>query len=305
MSAAQRTVIERPARLSVGIVGCGRVGSVLGAALANVGHHVIATSGVSRASLRRAAAMLPAVPVRPVDEVVRDCELVLLCVPDDVLADLVTGLADTGAFRRGQIVVHVSGAYGLAVLEPALRAGALPMALHPALPFSGRGQEDLNRLGGVSFGVTAPEPLRLVAEALVVEMGGEPVWVAEHLRPLYHAALAMGANHLVTLVNDSADVLRAAGIVEPARVLGPLLGAALDSSLEQGDAALTGPVSRGDARTVAAHVAALRDAAPDSVAAYVEMARRTADRAMEAGRLDPESAEALLGVLARPHNARA
>lgn len=306
MSASARRPTDRPARLTVGIVGSGRVGSVLGAALAGVGHHVHATSGVSRQSRVRAAALLPDVPLLPADEVVAGAELALLAVPDDVLADLVAGLAETGAFRPGQLIAHVSGAHGLTVLEPALRAGALPLALHPALPFTGRGQEDRARLAGVSFGVTAPEPLRLVAEALVVEMGGEPVWVPEDLRPLYHAALALGANHLVTLVNDSADALRSAGIAEPARVLGPLLGAALDSALDRGDAALTGPVSRGDGCTVAAHVQALRASAPDSVAAYLAMARRTADRALAAGRLDPTTAESLLEVLAgRPDGAHA
>lgn len=300
------TRTQRPARLTVGIVGSGRVGSVLGAALGGVGHRVHAVSGVSRASLSRAAAMLPGVPIRAADEVVIGAELVLLCVPDEALDDLVSGLADTGTFRAGQLVAHTSGAHGLGALEPALRAGALPLALHPALPFTGRGAEDLSRLVGVAFGVTAPEPLRLVAEALVVEMGGEPVWVPDNLRPLYHAALALGANHLVTLVNDSADALRAAGIAEPARVLGPMLGAALDATLDRGDAALTGPVSRGDARTVAAHLAALRTSAPDSVASYIAMARRTADRALASGRLDATSAESLLGVLAaRPDGARA
>ena len=93
-------------------------------------------------------------------------------------------------------------------------------------------------------------------------MGGEPEWVAEESRPLYHAALAIGANHLVTLVTQSMDLLRASGVQAPDRMLGPLLGAALDNALRSGDSALTGPVARGDAGTVAAHVAELRRARP-------------------------------------------
>jgi predicted short-subunit dehydrogenase-like oxidoreductase (DUF2520 family) len=291
------SVDDRPARLSVGVVGAGRVGVVLGAALAQAGHRVVAVSGVSDASRRRAAALLPGVPVVPPPDVIESAELVLLTVPDDVLPDLVGGIAAAGAVPAGQLVVHTSGRYGVAVLDPVTRLGALPLALHPAMTFTGR-PEDLARLTGACFGMTAPEPLRPIAEALVVEMGADPQWVDEEARPLYHAALAGGANHLATLVNESVDLLRRCGVAEPERLLGPLLGASLDNALRSGDAALTGPVARGDAGTVAAHVAVLREVSPDTAAAYVAMARLTADRAMAAGLLKPEAAEALLDVLA-------
>ena len=291
---------DRPARLAAGVVGCGRVGSVLGAALARAGHRVVAVSGVSPDSRRRAAQLLPDVPIRAADEVVGRSDLVVLAVPDDILADLVAGLAATDGWRPGQLVAHVAGAYGLSVLDPATRAGALPLAVHPVLPFTGRGLDDLARLMGVSFGVSAPEPLRLVAEALVVEMGGEPVWVPDEMRPLWHAALSIGANHLVTLVNEAADLLRAAGAEDPDKVLGPLLSAALDGALRYGDRGLTGPVSRGDAGTVAKHLAALAESAPESIPAYVALARQTAARALASGRLRPEQAEALLDVLGAP-----
>lgn len=297
--ASPDAVAARPGRLAVGVVGAGRVGSVLGAALARAGHPVVAVSGVSDASRRRAWALLPGVPIVPVEDVVARAALVLLTVPDDALPRLVDGLAATGAVRPGQLLVHSSGRHGLAVLAPATRRGALPLALHPVMTFTGS-PVDPQRLVGVSFGVTAPEELRAVAEALVVEMGGEPAFVPEETRPLYHAALAAGANHLVTLVAASAELLSRAGIDAPGRVLGPLLGAALDNALRCGDAALTGPVARGDADTVAAHLRALRASAPDAVPAYVALARLTADRALAAGRLDATTAEALLDVLAAP-----
>ncbi|MEU2793102.1 DUF2520 domain-containing protein [Streptomyces sp. NPDC007100] len=287
---------DRPARLTVGVVGAGRVGPALAASLQLAGHRPVAVSGVSDASVRRAAALLPDVPVVPPSEVLRRAELVLLTVPDDALPGLVAGLAETGAVRPGQLLVHTSGRFGTAVLDPATRAGALPLALHPAMTFTGT-RVDVQRLAGCSFGVTAPDPLRMAAEALVIEMGGEPEWIEEAARPLYHAALAIGANHLVTLVAQAMELLRDAGVGAPDRMLGPLLGAALDNALRSGDAALTGPVARGDAGTVAAHVAELRRHAPQSVAGYLAMARTTADRALAHGLLKPELAEDLLGVL--------
>ncbi|HVX43718.1 MAG TPA: DUF2520 domain-containing protein [Mycobacteriales bacterium] len=296
---------QRPGRLAVGVVGGGRVGSVLGGALQRAGHRLVAVSAVSAPSRRLVRRHLPDVPVREVDDVVAAADLVLLAVPDDELPAVVDGLAETGRWRSGQLVAHVSGAHGIAVLEPAVRAGGLPLALHPVMTFTGR-PEDADRIAGVSYGITAPDPLRPVAEALVVEMGGEPVWIPEQMRALYHAALAMGANHLITLVAEAAALLRQAGVENPTLMLGPLLGAALDNALRSGDAALTGPVSRGDAGTVRGHLQTLRAHAPESVPAYVEMARLTAERALAAGRLDAPHAEALLDVLAaRSDGARA
>jgi len=307
-----------PARLAVGIVGAGRAGTALGVALARAGHEVVAASAVSDASLRRARANFPGAAVTEPGEVVRRSGLILLTVPDDALPGLVAGLAATGTPLEGRMLAHASGRYGVSVLEPAVRRGALPLALHPVMTFTGR-DDDVERLRGTCFGVTAPEVLRPAAEALVIEMGGEPVFIAEEHRDLYHAAIAGAANHLITLVAQGMDLLRMIGVAEPARMLAPLLSASLDNALRFGDAGLTGPVARGDAATVAAHVAALEamasapaDAQSGSqagaqgasggasaamVGAYVAMARLTADRALAAGILRPADAERLLGVL--------
>lgn len=285
-----------PARLRVGIVSAGRVGAALGAALARAGHDVVAVSAVSTASLRRADAMLPGVPVLPPDEVVGASDFVLLAVPDDELRGLVAGLAATDAWRAGQIAAHTSGAQGIGVLDAAAARGVLPLALHPVMTFAGR-PEDVDRVAGATFGVTSDEQTRPVAEALVVEMGGEPVWVPESARPLYHAALTVGSNHLVTLVNDALELLDGAGVEQPARLLAPLLSASLDNVLRLGDAALTGPVSRGDTETVQKHLRTLAERAPTELAAYVAMARRTAERARATGRLTETQFDAMVNAL--------
>jgi predicted short-subunit dehydrogenase-like oxidoreductase (DUF2520 family) len=304
MPAARRTVraagltpaASAPARLRVGVIGAGRVGAVLGAALAAAGHDVVAASGLSTASAERAARLLPGVPLLPSDEVVAAADLVVLAVPDDTLAGLVAGLAETGVWRAGQLTFHTSGAHGLAVLAPAERAGVLPLALHPVMTFTGA-PEDADRLTGAPFGVTSRPEHRPVAETLVLEMGGEPFFVAEQDRRLYHAALVTGANHLITLVAEAADLLRAAGVGAPDRVLAPLLTAALDNGLRRGDRGLTGPVSRGDVGTVRDHLETLTERAPASVAAYVAMAERTTERALAAGRLKRHEGAPLLDLL--------
>lgn len=290
---------SRPGRLGVGVVGAGRVGAVLGCALRQAGHAVVGASAVSQASRERVETMLPGVPVLEVADVVERSELVLLTVPDDALADLVAGVAATHGWRPGQLVVHTSGRFGATVLDPARAQGGIPLALHPAMTFTGTSL-DLTRLVDCCFGVTAPGPVLPVAQALVVEMGAEPVVVEEEDRPLYHAALAHGSNHLVTLVAQARDLLSRSGIEEPGRVLSALLRASLEGALGRGDDVLTGAVARGDAGTVEAHLREIaeRVGPGDVLEGYRAMSRATAVRALASGRLTAQQAQALLDVLA-------
>ena len=289
---------DRPARLSIGIVGAGRVGAVIGAALARVGHRVIGASGVSEESRSRIDTLLPGVARLDVDDVVAGAEVVFLTVPDDAVAGLTEGLARLGLWRQGQIVIHCSGTQGLAALDAASSVGAIPMAIHPAMTFTGTSL-DLDRIAGATWAVTAPAPFVPIAQALVVEMGADPVVIADDARPLYHAALVHAGNHAVTLVAQAAAMLAAAGIEEPGRVLSPLVHASVDGALGDAPGAvntLTGPVVRGDAGTIAAHVAALARQ-PEALAAYRAMARATADVAYAGGRLGPAPYAAIIAAL--------
>ena len=220
----------RPARLTVGVVGTGRVGAVLGAALRAAGHSVVAASGVSAASRSRAEALLPGVPLLDPRDVVAGVELALLAVPDDELVPLVEGLAATGAVRAGQLIAHPSGRHGVAVLEPATRLGALPLALHPAMTFTGT-SVDLARLAGCSFAVTAPAALVPIGQALVVEMGGEPIIVAEADRILYAEAIATASDFSSAIVAQATGMLASLGIGEPGLVLGPLVRSSVENAL--------------------------------------------------------------------------
>ncbi len=280
----------------IGVVGAGRVGAVLSAALRTAGHEIVAAAGDSTASRQRIETLLPGVRNDKPTAVARSCDLLLLTVPDDMLGNVVAMLAASGAIREGQLVVHTSGRHGLAVLEPARAVGARTFALHPAMTFTGT-SVDLGRLPGCAFGVTAEGAEREVAERLVADLGGRLTWVPEDRRTLYHAGLAHGANHLVTLVAQAMDLLSAAGVDEPAATLRPLLTAALDNALTDGDAALTGPIVRGDVETVRAHLLDIERSAPTTLESYVVLARATANRAVVDGRLLPIRAAKLVGIL--------
>jgi predicted short-subunit dehydrogenase-like oxidoreductase (DUF2520 family) len=282
--------------LRVGVIGAGRVGAVLAAALRSRGHTIVSVAGESDASKRRAADLLPGVPMAKPTAVARGCDVLLLTVPDDMLENVVTQLAASGALRRGQLVVHTSGSHGLKVLEPATLIGARPVALHPAMTFTGTAR-DLDRLADCVFGVTAGPGERDWAADVVGELGATVMWVPEELRSLYHAGLAHGANHLVTLVTQAMELLSAAGAADPAAILRPLLQAALDNALTEGDSALTGPIVRGDVNTVRAHLAELARIAPDTLPSYVALGRATLDRVVTDGRVLPIRASAIRRVL--------
>lgn len=284
----------RPARLTVGIISAGRVGTALGVALERVEHVVVSCSAISRASRQRAERRLPDTQVLPVQDVAAQAELLILAVPDTELAGLVSGLAATGSVRPGTIVMHTSGANGIGVLAPLTALDCRPLAIHPAMTFTGA-DEDIVRLSGTCFGITAADEVGYaIAQSLVLEIGGEPFGVREEDRALYHAALAHGGNHVITVLLDAVEALRAAlrgqellgqevvgdapgGIAE--RVIGPLARASLENALQRGQAALTGPVARDDAAVVTAHLRALTDVDPELAQAYRTNARRTAQRA--------------------------
>ena len=218
-------------------------------------------------------------------------------------ARLIEGLAKLGAWQPGQLVAHTSGRFGVGILHPVRAAGAIPLALHPAMTFTGMSL-DLTRLLDCTFGVTADAAMLPIAQALVVEMGAEPVAIAEADRTLYHAALAHGSNHLVTLVAQASQLLREVGVEAPERMLGPLLRATLENALASGESALTGPVARGDVGTVAAHAGSLREhdggSGGDILEAYLAMARATARRAGRRGLLKPEQTRDITQALEGP-----
>ncbi len=281
---------------SIGVIGAGRVGAVVAAALRTAGYPVVAAAGESDASRTRIETLLPGVHVDKPTAVARSCDLLLLTVPDDALDNVVRMLVASGAIRAGQFVVHTSGLHGTEILRPAVEIGAHAIAMHPAMTFTGT-HVDLARLAGCVYGVTCDDVERSVAEQLTAALGGSIMWVAEADRVLYHAALAHASNHLVTLVSQAMQLLRAAGADDPAAVLRPLLTAALDNALDYGDAALTGPIVRGDLKTVEAHLHTLAKTSRESLESYVVMARATANHAVADGRLEPRRAVALAQVL--------
>ncbi|RWZ59521.1 DUF2520 domain-containing protein [Labedella populi] len=232
----------RAGRLGVGVLGAGNVGPVLGAALAGAGHAIVGVSAVSADSRERAEAILPGAPILSIPDLVERSELILVAIPDEEIEPLVTGLAAAGVWQPGQLVAHTSARFGTDVLRPAQRAGAIPLAIHPAISFTGTSL-DLARLREAYFAVTAPAPVLPIAQALVVEMGGEPVVVAEEDRKAYAEAIATATAFSRSIVAQSSAILSRIGVENPGSYLSSLVRSAVDNALASPGSAAVDPES--------------------------------------------------------------
>lgn len=220
--------MPRDGRLAVGVVGAGRVGPVVAAALAGAGHRLV---GITRGSDDdRVEAMLPGIRFLDAPDVVASSDLVVLAVPSDELATLVEGLAAVGAWRPGQLVLHTAVEHGIDVLTPAAARGAIGLAIHPAIAFTGT-SIDLKQLPGSYAAVSAPAAVLPIAQALAVEMGCEPVVIDDEDRAAYAEAIHTASTFSREIVRQSARLLSDIGVENPGGYLTPLLRSAVDHAL--------------------------------------------------------------------------
>lgn len=220
--------MSRDGRLGIGIIGAGRVGPVMGAALGGAGHAIVGITAGS--DPERVEAVLPGVPTLEAPEVVRRSELVIVAVPHDQLESLVAGLAAVGAWQPGQLVLHTDPAFGTGVLAPAMAMGVIPLAIHPAVVFTGT-SIDLRQLSTAYAAVTAPGPVLPIAQALAVELGCEPVVVAEADRATYAEAVGAATEFSRSIVRQAAGLLTEAGVPNPGAYLSALVHSTIDHAL--------------------------------------------------------------------------
>jgi predicted short-subunit dehydrogenase-like oxidoreductase (DUF2520 family) len=282
----------------VAVIGPGRVGTALALALPAPAYEVVAVSGRGGADIERFTRLVPEARVLPAVEASRAADLVLVCVPDDALTDMVRQVASEDGVVEGSRWVHTSGGHGVDVLRPAALAGASVAACHPAQTFPDP-ETGARALPGTSWAVTAGPADLGWARVLVTDLRGSPVTLKEGSRTLYHAGLAVGSNATASVVTLARDLLLGAGVRDPNAFLGPLVTTSVANAAERGAAALTGPVRRGDAGTVERHLAELEAVLPEAVEPYVALARLALQHARRAG-LDGDHADRVAEVLDGP-----
>jgi predicted short-subunit dehydrogenase-like oxidoreductase (DUF2520 family) len=264
--------------------------------LVEAGHRAVAASG-REASRARVDRFLPGLRVVSEAEAAAAGSVVIIAVPDDVIAS--TCVAVAGSLRPGQSVLHVSGSASLDTLAPAREAGARTLSVHPLQTFPGV-VVAIERLPGSAMAVTAgDEEGYALGERLAKDVGGRPFRLPDARKPLYHAAAVFCSNYLAAVEGIAERLFQASGIENPVPLFAPLAEATLDNVLQLGpSAALTGPAARGDAGTLQRNLDTLRAEAPWAIPAYVSLAHVSAAMAERHGRLDADGRSRIEKVLA-------
>lgn len=279
----------------IGFIGAGRVASAFARRLKDAGHQVVAISSRRDATARRLAALVPNAMATSAQGVADTADLVFITTPDSAIREV----AESVRWRRGQYVVHTSGAESLDVLGAPIAAGAVAGSLHPLQTFADA-ETAMANLPGSVFAIEAEGTLRDLLTRIVQSLRGTPVYVRSEDRALYHAAAVLVSNYTVTLAKLATDLWLRMGVDRPTalKALLPLLQGTVNNLGAVGlPAALTGPVARGDVETVRRHLAALREAAPEFVAVYRELALQTIPVALAKGGLEESAAHELRQLL--------
>ncbi|MEM6325865.1 MAG: DUF2520 domain-containing protein [Bacteroidota bacterium] len=293
--------VFRTSRPPTAIVGAGAAGRVLALRLTEAGYPVRAVISRTQAHAETLARAVGA-PVASADleDLPRDVSLVLLCVPDDQLADVAELLTGVRLRWPDVVVAHVSGAIPSDALEPLAMEGAAVLSFHPLQTLTRRDGADA--LEGAYVGLEGPSRGIAAGIELAVGLGLRYVVIPAEAKPRYHLAAVMTSNFLVTLLGVVQEVLASLDIGrrDGLAMLEPLLRGTLDSLASRGpEEALTGPVVRGDMETIHRHGLALRQHLPQLVPAYAALSVETVRLAVRSGRLDPDRAEDLLELLQR------
>lgn len=270
---------------SVFIVGAGVVGTALAARLGRGGVPVIGLHG------------------RQIPATFSQADICIIAVRDDLIPEVAARLHDEELLRPNQILLHTSGAHpaaaALAAARPHVRAVG---TLHPLLSFADA-RAAIDGAQQLAFGIEGDEPARAAAELLVRALGARSVVLDGASLPLYHAGAVVASNYVVALADVAQRLLVTAGVPadQALPALVPLLTSVVQNLETLGlPGALTGPVQRGDASTVAQHLNALQARAPEVVELYRLLGRDVLRLAREKSALDAATVERLEGLLGAP-----
>lgn len=279
-------------KTSIGFIGAGTVGTALAVRLSRKGYDVIAVASRSKTSADKLAERVSGCMSHDTKQAVAGvADLVFITTPDDAIATVAAELE----WRRGQSVVHCSGADSLGPLEPAQKLGAQVGGFHPLQTFASV-DHAIENLPGSTFALEAEGELREILEHMASALDGTAVHLQAGDKVLYHTAAVFACNYMVTLVKMATDLWQSFGVSTPeaTQALLPLLRGTLNNLENVGlPNCLTGPIARGDLGTVRKHLAALEESDPELLSAYRELGSQTIPIALAKGKIDSSRAEEL------------
>ena len=220
-------------RLNIGLVGGDVIGIAIATALQEAGHLVVAVPKDQGDSKDKLEHLFPTAKALSDEETLAASDLVLLAVAANKIESTAASFAESNAWRSGQLVVHFAANHGYEILEPATSQGAIALAIHPAMHFTGTSL-DLRRMKESYFAVSAPQVALPIAQALVIEIGAEPIVIEASQRDSYAEAIEVASNFSAMIVNQAVGLLEQAGVENPALVIAPVIESAVDQALSKG-----------------------------------------------------------------------
>ncbi len=282
--------------LKLGFIGAGTVGTALSVRLSSKGYPVIAVSSRSQTSAQKLAQAVSGCHAFNNNQSVADAaELIFITTPDDTIASVASEIQ----WQRGQSVVHCSGALSTDILEPAKKLGARIGSFHPLQTLASVKQA-IENIPGSTFAVEAEEPLLSTLKDMALALDGHWIELEANDKVVYHASAVIAGNYLVTLVKLATDLWPSFNIPQSqaTQALLPLiLGTIHNISTVGIPQCLTGPIARGDIKTIKKHLDALQKVAPALLSTYQELGRQTIPIALAKGRINQQQADELQTIL--------
>jgi predicted short-subunit dehydrogenase-like oxidoreductase (DUF2520 family) len=282
--------------IKIGFIGAGTTATALAVRLSQKGCTVVAVFSRTLSSAQKLARLVPSCQVcYAAQEVADTAEIVFITTPDDVIAQVCGEVQ----WRKGQSVVHCSGAHSVDILEPARKLGAAVGSFHPLQTFADVDQA-VENLPGSTFALEAEEPLLSMLKKLTSLLNGNWVELKPGDKVLYHAAAVFACNYLVTLVKLALDLWLDFGVSskEATRALLPLLAGTINNIDKVGlPDCLTGPIARGDSGTIERHLSALKTRSPSLLTTYKELGLQTIPIALAKGQVNEQKAEGMRALL--------
>lgn len=280
----------------IGFIGAGPVGTAFAVNLAKLDYQIIGIFDVIQEAAQRFADDVPGCQVyKKAQDLADSADMVFITTPDDIIPRVAAELR----WRAGQSAVHCSGASTVHSLDAAREQGAMVGSIHPCQTFAGREQAIAN-LPGSTFAIEAEEPVKTTLTEIARALNGDLVYLTSEDKALYHAAACIACNYFYTLVKIATDLWQNFGksTEEATKAYIPLLQGSVNNIAKVGfPGCLTGPIARGDVKTIQRHLAALEKSAPDILPLYRELGLKTIPIGIAKGTLSESKAEELRHLL--------
>ncbi|NLL58405.1 MAG: DUF2520 domain-containing protein [Firmicutes bacterium] len=284
---------------TVSVIGTGNVGKVLGYALKKRGYKIVGAFSRTEKSRQLAAQLLECPVFSEPEKAVCDADIVFLTTPDRVINETCNRIAKEKGFRKGQVVIHTSGAHSSEILASARQQGTAALSFHPLQTFPEL-EMGLRSLPGTFFAVEGDEEAFPVAEEMIQALEGQMLSIPTEMKVIYHAAACVACNYLASLLDMALKMFELMNI-PPKKAfesLSPLIYSTLKNIGELGpEKALTGPVARGDISTISAHLEAMKELAPELLPLYRQLGIYTVNLAVRKGTLNQEQENQLKTLL--------